>query len=59
MTEINNNLNEKTLWTRVKSEYILKQICDHLNQRKLLQYIRYNKKIQSRLNINISLIIII
>ncbi len=33
MTEINNNLNEKTLWTRVKSEYILKQICDHLNQR--------------------------
>ena len=52
MTEVNNNLNEKTLWTRVKSEYILKQICDHLNPRKLLQYIRYNKKIQSRLNIN-------
>jgi len=52
MTSVNSNLNEKALWTKVKSEYILRQICDHLNPRKLLEYIRYNKNIQARLNIN-------
>ncbi len=49
MASVNSNLNEKALWTKVKSEYILRQICDHLNPRKLLEYIRYNKNIQARL----------
>ena len=52
MTEFNNNLEESSSWTRIKSAYILKQICEHLNPKKLLNFIKYNKKVQDRLNIN-------
>ena len=38
----------------IKSKYILKQILENLQKKKLLQIIKYNKTIQNRLNINIS-----
>ena len=37
----------------VKSKYILKQILDDLSQKKILEMVKYNKKIQERLDIKI------
>ena len=38
----------------IKSKYILKQIFDNLKINKSFQIIKYNKKLQNRLNININ-----
>ena len=37
----------------IKSNYILKEITDHLSKYKLLKIINYNKNIQDKLNMGI------
>ena len=39
-------------WKKLRSEYILKQIFEHLNQKKFLKVIKHNKNIQNKLDIN-------
>ena len=39
-------------WRNIRSEYILKQIFEHLNQKIFLKIIKYNKSIQNKLDIN-------
>ena len=48
MEEIKNNSKEKdsTSWIKIKSKYILKNIFGHLKESKLLNIIRYNKKLK-------------
>ena len=51
MVEIKNAFDFKaTSFKKVKSNYILKLIFNNLHTNKLLEIIRYNKKIQNRLN---------
>ena len=38
----------------LKSDYLLKKICDYMQRKKSLEIFKYNKKIQKRLNININ-----
>ena len=38
----------------IKSKYILKIIFDYLGQNRLLEILRYNKKLQNKLNVNIN-----
>ena len=49
------SLNEKFITNigKVKSKYILKRIFNHIFNKKLLEIIRYNKKMQNRLDISI------
>ena len=47
--EISNYLNNNTL-LRIKSKYILQEIFDYLNETKFLNFIRYNKSIQYKLD---------
>jgi len=37
----------------IKSRYILSKIYDNIPKRKNLEIVKYNKKIQNRLNLNI------
>ena len=37
---------------KIRNKYILKQIFEHLNQKKFLNIIKYNKNIQNKLEIN-------
>ena len=39
-------------WRNIRSEYILKQIFEHLNQKIFLKIIKHNKSIQNKLDIN-------
>ena len=39
---------------KLKSDYFLRKMFDFLNRGKTLEIIKYNKKIQNRLNININ-----
>ena len=39
----------------IRNEYILEQIIENFSQKKLLEIIRYNKKLQSRLNKDINI----
>jgi len=43
----------QTFLFNIKSEYILKQILDNLNKRRLFQIIKENKNIQKKLNVSI------
>ena len=38
----------------IKSKYILEIICDNLNEKKYMEIIKYNKDIQTRLNIELN-----
>ena len=38
---------------KIKSRYILSKIYDIMSKKKKLEIVRYNKKIQNRLNLNI------
>ena len=38
----------------IKSKYILEIICDNLNEKKYMEIIKYNKDIQTRLNIGLN-----
>ena len=38
----------------IKSKYILKQILDDLCQKKILEMVKYNKRIKEKLDININ-----
>ena len=40
-------------FNNIKSSYILKKIFNNLNKKKILDLIKYNKKIQKRLNIDL------
>ena len=37
---------------KIRNKYILQQIFEHLNQKKFLKIIKYNKNIQNKLDIN-------
>ena len=55
-THIKNNLstkvNSKADLSNIKSYYILKIVLSHMKKNKYLTIIKYNKKIQNRLNIS-------
>ena len=51
--EISNYLNNNTL-LRIKSKYILQEIFDYLNENKFLNFIRYNKSLQYKLDKSIN-----
>ena len=46
----NKNIYNQNQVIKIRSKYILKQIFDNLKQNKLLEVIRYNKKLQNELN---------
>ena len=50
MKEINENIYTSNLLMKTKSEYFLRIIFENLNQIKLLEIIRYNKRLQNILN---------
>ena len=52
-TNINNN-NKKILLIKIRSKHILNKIFDNLQQYKTLKLIKYNKKLQSKLNKDIN-----
>ena len=54
MAEINNISNKISHLLNIKSKYILKKIFDNIQQIQLLNIIRYNKTIQSKLDITIN-----
>ena len=47
------NLNEKKLYEKIKSKLINKIIFSNMNERTKLKTIKYNKKLQKKLNINL------
>ena len=52
-TEKQGELNTKNLFENLKSDYMLKIIFNIISKHKSLEIIKYNKKIQKRLNISI------
>ena len=46
--------NKLNILNNIKSKIILKSIIGRIDETKLLNIIRYNKKIQKRLNINLN-----
>ena len=50
MNEISDNNSKLTSWEKIRSKYILKQIYDNLKPKRLLEIIRYNKRIKNKLN---------
>ena len=53
-SNINNHINENDLLKNIKSKYILKQILNNLDMVRLLKLVKYNKKIQGKLDIDIN-----
>ena len=52
--ENNNPIIKKNQFENLKSNFIFKRIFTYLHKRKLLEIIKYNKKMQKKLNININ-----
>ena len=52
MINMNNSIFQASSWKKIKSKYILSQIFENLKQKKLLNTIRYNKKIKIKLKKN-------
>ena len=53
----NENTKQKTknnILNKIRSNYILKKIYLHLHQKRALEFIKYNKKLNQRLNIELS-----
>ena len=50
----NKQFKESKYFENLKSNFILKKIIDIIKKNKSLEIIKYNKKIQKRLNININ-----
>ena len=48
------DINDFNLFRNIKNKYLLKQISNYLQKEKILNIIKYNKKIQNRLEININ-----
>ena len=48
--ESNNDDSKVCSWKKIKCKYILQEIFANLNQTKILELIRYNKKIKPKLN---------
>ena len=47
-------INDNNLINNIKNKYILRQIGDYIKEKKLLEIIKYNKKIQEKLDIRIN-----
>ena len=47
------NLKSKKLFNNIKSIYIIKKIFNHLDEKKKLKAIKYNKKLQKKFNIKL------
>ena len=47
-------INSNNVFKNLKNKYILLKIFDNILKKKLLEIIKYNKKIQKRINININ-----
>ena len=54
MSENNNNSNRMFFLINIKSIYLIKQIPDNLIKTKFLNIIKYNKKLQKRLDITLN-----
>jgi len=54
MSENNNNSNRMFFLINIKSIYLIKQISDNLIKTKFLNIIKYNKKLQKRLDITLN-----
>ena len=54
MGQKNKNIIDKKFLMKVKSKYILKRIFAHIQYTKFLNIIRYNKNLQSKLNIELN-----
>ena len=50
MSELNKNMNKAFVLSYIKNKYILRQVFNNLQQKKLLEIIRYNKELQNKLN---------
>ena len=50
MSELNKNMNKAFLLSYIKNKYIMKQIFNNLQQKQLLEIIRYSKELQNKLN---------
>ena len=49
--ERNRDNSKVSSWKKIKCKYILQEIFGNLNHIKILELIRYNKRIKSKLNI--------
>ena len=49
----NNQNNISNILKNIKSNYILSKIYNNIKRRKYLEIVKYNKKIQNRLNLSI------
>ena len=47
-------INQKVILPKIKSHYILKDVYNHLQKRKLMKIIKYNKNLQKKMNISIN-----
>ena len=50
----NNKSKNNTLFGNIKSDYIFQEIIKKINEKKVLNIIKYNKSIQKRLNKDIN-----
>ena len=48
-----NQIKSKNIFEKIKSKYIMKKVFDNLEQKILLNFIKYNNKIKKRIEINI------
>ena len=46
--------NDNSLFEKIRSKYILKKLFENLNEKKMLQIVKYNKIIQDKLNLDIN-----
>ena len=54
MVSKNKNIQNQNLFKKIKSNYFLKLIFDHLSQKKSFKIPQYNKNIQKCLNIRLN-----
>ena len=46
--------NSKVNLENLKSDYFIQKICDNINKKKSMEIVKYNKKLQKRVNLNIT-----
>jgi len=51
---VSNNKKSKDIYDNTKNDYFLIELFDYLSEKKKLDILKYNKKIQKRININVN-----
>ena len=49
----NENAKSNSITEKIKSDYFLQKLYDNIPKKKKLEIVKYNKKIQNRLNLSI------